>query len=107
MSVNGECFDIGYTTREAMDDYASFGILEARTTGEFQAGNGSVMRLAPIPVVFHNQPLSRVWAEGAASSKTTHAAEAAVWGCGFWATLTTMAIQGRSKAELFNWISSP
>jgi ADP-ribosyl-[dinitrogen reductase] hydrolase len=104
MSVNGECFDIGHTTQQAIVDYANRGLLEAETTDEFQAGNGSVMRLAPIPVVFHNLPLKRVWAEGAASSKTTHAAAAAVWGCGFWATLTAMAIQGRSKAELINWI---
>lgn len=106
MSVNGECFDVGHTTREAMMDYAEEGLLEARTTGEHQAGNGSVMRLAPIPVVFYNQPLKRIWEEGEASSKTTHGARAAVWGCGFWATLTALAIQGKSKAELKNWIRS-
>jgi ADP-ribosyl-[dinitrogen reductase] hydrolase len=106
MSVNGKCFDIGRTTREAMEDYAEEGVLEARTTNEWQAGNGSVMRLAPIPVVFHNRPLAEVWAEGAASSRTTHNSDTAVWGCGFWATLTAMAIKGATKPELLNWIRS-
>lgn len=104
MSVNGNCFDIGYTTRAALEDYAERGILEAETVDEFQAGNGSVMRLAPIPVVFYNQPLECIWAQGAASSRTTHASAAAVWGCGLWATLTALAILGRSKAEMIRWI---
>ena len=104
MSVNDKCFDIGRTTRQALEDYAAEGILEARTNDEFQAGNGSVMRLAPIPAVFYNRPLSEIWAEGAASSKTTHTSPAAVWGCGFWATLTALAIQGKSKADMIAWI---
>ena len=105
LSVNGTCFDIGYTTRAALEDYRDHGIMEAKTSDEFQAGNGSVMRLAPIPVVYFREPLERVWAEGAASSRTTHTSPAAVWGCGFWATLTALAIGGASKAVLLSWIA--
>lgn len=104
MSVNGQCFDIGRTTRQAIEDYAEEGLLEARTTRDNQAGNGSVMRLAPIPVVSYNLPLSQIWAAGEASSKTTHGAAAAVWGCGFWSALTALAIRGYTKAELLDWI---
>ena len=104
MSVNGQCFDIGRTTRLAIENYADTGLLEARTTRDNQAGNGSVMRLAPIPVVYYKQSLPEIWAAGEASSKTTHGALAAVWGCGFWATLTALAIQGKTKAELLDWI---
>ena len=106
MSVNDRCFDIGHTTRQALEDYAGEGVLEARTSDEFQAGNGSVMRLAPIPVVFYKESMSRIWAEGAASSKTTHTSPAAVWGCGFWSALTALAIRGASKAEMLTWISN-
>ena len=105
MSVNGRCFDIGHTTREAMDDYMEEGVLEARTTDEFQAGNGSVMRLAPVPAVFYRETEARIWAEGTVSSKTTHTSPAAVWGCGFWSTMTAMAIRGASKADMLAWIS--
>lgn len=106
MSVNGQCFDIGRTTRQAIEDYAEYGQLEARTTRDNQAGNGSVMRLAPIPVVTYNLPLAEIWAAGEASSKTTHGAAVAVWGCGFWSALTALAIQGKTKAELLDWIRS-
>ncbi len=105
MSVNGRCFDIGRTTRRAIEDYAEYGLLEAQTTNNGKAaGNGSVMRLAPIPVLFFREPLDRIWLEGEASSKTTHAATVAMWGCGLWATLTALAIRGASKEDLLNHI---
>ncbi len=104
MSVNGECFDIGYTTRQALEEYEAEGVLEARTTDEFQAGNGSVMRLAPIPIFFHNKSIEEIWLEGMRSSKTTHGAPVAVWGCGLWAALTALAIKGASKWDLLRFL---
>jgi ADP-ribosyl-[dinitrogen reductase] hydrolase len=106
MSVNGECFDIGRTTREALEEYEAEGITEARTTEEFQAGNGSVMRLAPIPIFFAAQTIEEIWLEGMRSSRTTHGAPVAVWGCGLWAALTALAIRGASKWDLLKFLHS-
>src|ERR1700675_4647003 len=50
-SVNGRCFDIGITTRNALSNYLSN--RNARTSGdtsERASGNGSIMRLAPVPI---------------------------------------------------------
>ncbi len=50
-SVNGRCFDIGTTTRGALARFEKTG--DARTSGdpsEYASGNGSIMRLAPMPI---------------------------------------------------------
>ena len=50
-SVNGRCFDIGITTRSALSRFEKTG--DARTSGdtsERASGNGSIMRLAPVPI---------------------------------------------------------
>jgi ADP-ribosyl-[dinitrogen reductase] hydrolase len=52
-SVTGDCFDIGGTTRRALARFTASG--DARTSGEpgeQAAGNGSIMRLAPVPIRF-------------------------------------------------------
>jgi ADP-ribosylglycohydrolase len=100
MSSSGSLFDIGRTTRDALDDYRTYGRLVARTDAPYQAGNGSVMRIAPIPIMFGMQTLSKGWAAGEESSKTTHTNAEAIWGCGLWAVLTGMAIRGYPKEQL-------
>jgi ADP-ribosyl-[dinitrogen reductase] hydrolase len=50
-SVTGDCFDIGITTRRALSQFQRTG--DARTSGdpsENASGNGSIMRLAPVPI---------------------------------------------------------
>jgi ADP-ribosylglycohydrolase len=52
-SVNGFCFDIGMTTRSSLGRFTQTG--DAQTSGnrsEDSAGNGSIMRLAPVPIHF-------------------------------------------------------
>jgi ADP-ribosyl-[dinitrogen reductase] hydrolase len=54
-SITGECFDIGITTREALSNYRKTG--DATTSGptdDYSSGNGSIMRLAPVPIAFHH-----------------------------------------------------
>ena len=50
-SVNGRCFDIGITTRSALGNYVAK--KDALTSGDRSdraSGNGSIMRLAPVPM---------------------------------------------------------
>ena len=52
-SVNGRCFDIGIQTASALSAFKRTG--NARTSGnpsERASGNGSVMRLAAVPIAF-------------------------------------------------------
>ena len=50
-SVNGRCFDIGITTRSALGNYvADKDALASGDRSDRASGNGSIMRLAPVPI---------------------------------------------------------
>lgn len=48
LSTTGTCFDIGVTTRSALERYRATGEPYARSSDPQAAGNGSLMRLAPV-----------------------------------------------------------
>jgi ADP-ribosyl-[dinitrogen reductase] hydrolase len=72
-SVTGECFDIGMTTGAALTRYQRTGNIAAGSTNDFSAGNGSIMRLAPVPVWFAGDIGCAVDA-ARTQSRTTHGA---------------------------------
>lgn len=100
-SVNGHCFDIGITTRSALAAYAA--TKDALTSGiasEEASGNGSIMRLAPVPIryahLYPNQisELSRLAGE---SSLPTHASDQCVSACQYLATVLAALIHGEER----------
>ncbi len=62
-SSTGRCFDIGNTTRESLHKYEETAEPMAGSSASDTAGNGSVMRLAPVPLFCAEQP-SRTSGEG-------------------------------------------
>lgn len=50
LSSNGRCFDIGNTVREALVRFERTGEPFSASTDPYSAGNGSIMRLAPVPM---------------------------------------------------------
>ena len=52
LSATGDCFDIGMTVREALAIYEQNGDPFAGSTHPYSAGNGSMMRLAPVVLFF-------------------------------------------------------
>ena len=52
MSSTGECFDIGNTTRDALMRFRQSGEPFSGSTDPYSAGNGSLMRLAPVVLKF-------------------------------------------------------
>ena len=99
LSSTGACFDIGTTTRTALAAFERTGQPYCGPTDPDQAGNGSLMRLGPVPLFFARQPAAAL-AKAADSSRTTHGAQTAVDACRYLAGLIVGALQGMSKDQL-------
>jgi ADP-ribosylglycohydrolase len=106
LSSTGVCFDIGNTTRAALRKFELTGDAFSGLTDPHSAGNGSLMRLAPVPLAFARDP-GRALHYAAESSRTTHGAPAAVDACRYFAGLIVGALNGISKIELMKPYYSP
>ena len=105
-SPTGTCFDIGNATRAALELYLRTGQAYAGSDDPRSAGNGSLMRLAPIPI-FYFDSFEQTVHYAALSSQTTHRAVEAIDACRYYAALIYGALHGVSKEELLNGIYSP
>lgn len=99
LSSTGACFDIGHATRTALARFVKTGEALSGSTDPSSAGNGSLMRLGPVPVFYAADPV-RAIGFAAESSKTTHGAATAVDACRYFAALLVGALQGASRQEL-------
>ncbi|MBN1261624.1 MAG: ADP-ribosylglycohydrolase family protein [Anaerolineae bacterium] len=98
LSSNGRCFDIGNTVRAALDRYRRTGDPFSGSTAPNTAGNGSIMRLAPIPM-YYADDLALVAHYAAESSRATHGAREAVDACRLFGVMLALALRGASKDE--------
>ena len=101
LSSTGTCFDIGITVQTALAHYLRSREPLAGSTDPFTAGNGSLMRLAPVPLAFRRDFELAIHIAGE-SSRTTHAAPTAIDACRYFAGLLLGALEGRSKEELLS-----
>ena len=106
LSSNGRCFDIGITVSDALNRYRDTGEPFAGSTDPYSAGNGSLMRLAPVPLFFASNPEHAIHMSGE-SSRTTHGATTCVDACRYFGGLIMGAVQGESKEELLSPRYSP
>ncbi|CAM3166239.1 ADP-ribosylglycohydrolase family protein [Vibrio rarus] len=111
-SVTGQCFDIGNTVADALCVYETTNVAVAGSSDEWSAGNGSLMRLAPIPIFyssFRNATEEDVLKAAKLSSITTHAEQRAIESCQIMAWLMYRIFDdiGRvlSKSELFTQLA--
>lgn len=79
-SSKGYCFDIGNATRAALERFEQDGNPLAGSTDPHHAGNGSIMRLAPV-VLFHAQNRTQAIEAARESSRTTHQATTCLTAC--------------------------
>ena len=68
-------------------------------TDPYEAGTGAIMRLAPVPMFFANDPLTAIERAGD-SSRTTHGLTVCVDACRYLAALIVGALGGAGKKEL-------
>ena len=101
LSSNGRCFDIGNTVRAALTRFEATGEPFSGPTDAASAGNGSLMRLAPVPVYYANDPAQAVHACGE-SSRVTHGTRQAVDSCRYYGGLIVGALLGAPKSVLLN-----
>jgi len=106
MSSTGRCFDIGTTTHGSLNEFLRTGEPFSGPTSESSAGNGSLMRLAPVPLFYASRPLEAIEKAGE-SSRTTHGARDAVDACRYFAALVVGALHGASKEALLSDVYEP
>ena len=96
-SSTGECFDIGMTTRASLSRFkAAPDNSFAGSTDPLKTGNGSLMRLAPVPIYFNGDVETAVRMAGE-SSRTTHGAPECVDACRLFAWLLLRAFDATDK----------
>ncbi|CAF1379176.1 unnamed protein product [Rotaria sordida] len=129
LSATGHCFDIGSTTRQSLDlfchrqkelmkvlslrnenDVDKLSIIDVKSrqptfdvncSKPGKAGNGALMRLAPVPLFYFRNPPLAVEYSGA-SARVTHGDKKAVDACRYYGALIVAAIRGEPFENLTN-----
>lgn len=101
LSSIGYCFDIGITTQTALINFEKTGKISG-AKNEDSAGNGSLMRLAPVALFYANNPKKAIELCGE-SSKSTHALKVCVDACKYFGGLIVGAVNGVSKEEILSY----
>jgi len=99
-SVTGECFDIGNTVRGALENYILTGEPNSGSKDSMSAGNGSIMRLAPVPLFYAKTTDADLMTQCAFSSATTHQALECIFACKLFGYLIRKALTSSSKESL-------
>ena len=100
MSSNGECFDIGMTVSGALRNYLKTKDPFSGSTEHYSSGNGSIMRLSPIPIFYQSDKEACLKYAGE-SSRTTHASDECIESCKLLASLISSAFGATSKEDVF------
>jgi ADP-ribosylglycohydrolase len=123
MSSTGKCFDIGAATKRSLEEFEQrqrvFGQkynispkqIDFLSNHEFisqfnvdcsekgVAGNGALMRLAPVPLFFYRYPNHAVEFSGV-SGRITHGDQSAYDACRYYGALIVAALHGEKKEKL-------
>jgi ADP-ribosyl-[dinitrogen reductase] hydrolase len=98
-SCSGECFDIGNTVDDALRRFEATGDPLSGSTDPISAGNGALMRLAPI-ALRHWNDRTALMNVAELQTRTTHGAAEAVFASRLFAAMLADAIGGRPLREI-------
>lgn len=108
MSVDVErgCFDIGRTTRQAINSYIAFDKTSKRKmfyglSSEYDSGNGGIMRLAPVPIRYWNDHIQAA-KYSMLSSQVTHASTECLESAALMGVIISQLLQGKSKEQVLD-----
>jgi len=99
LSSTEVCFDIGGTTASALRRFEKTRDPFSGSTDSHSAGNGSLMRLAPVPLFFFPDRDAMIFYAGE-SSRTTHGAQECVDACRLFASILYNALVGMDKEQV-------
>lgn len=99
LSSNGRCFDIGHTVSNALHLFRKTGEPFSGSTDPNSAGNGCLMRLAPVPMFFFPDREAAIAMSGE-SSRTTHGAQECIEASRLFGAMLVAAFSGCSKDEI-------
>lgn len=106
LSSTGQCFDIGNTVLKALERYRQTGNPYSGSSHPRSAGNGCIMRLAPIPLFYFPDREQTLLFSGE-SSKTTHGADECLEASRLLGNILWSALSGLSKADLLTYQPPP
>ncbi|RCW58738.1 MULTISPECIES: ADP-ribosylglycohydrolase family protein [Halanaerobium] len=98
LSSTGSCFDIGANTAHSLEFFEENEKLPP--VKDRAAGNGSLMRLAPVPIFFRDDFMDAVKYSGE-SSLTTHNNQMAIDSCRYFGGLLQQFINARIEMDAF------
>ena len=101
LSSTGVCFDIGNATRQALERFERTREPYPGDADTDAAGNGPLMKLAPVALAFARDP-ERAVARASDSARTTHGAPQALDASRYFAGLLVGALRGESLATLLD-----
>jgi ADP-ribosyl-[dinitrogen reductase] hydrolase len=98
-SSTGRCFDIGNTTISSLRKFRQTGNPYSGSEEKEGSGNGSLMRLAPVPILFWNDS-GKADEISTLQSRTTHGSEDAKSACIYLSRVICGFISGLGKDSL-------
>lgn len=107
-SSTGACFDIGVTIEGALERFERTGEAACGPTDPQMAGNGAIMRLAPVAMRYAGDARAAIEA-AVASARTTHQAPAVLDAVRYMTGLLVGALRGEPKETLLSpaWTPVP
>lgn len=105
LSSTGQCFDIGMTVGSALREFQVSGNPFSGSPDSRAAGNGALMRLAPV-VLFAHPDIEKVLHFSGESSRTTHGAAEAIESSRAFALLLHALLNGVAKYALLESVAS-
>jgi ADP-ribosyl-[dinitrogen reductase] hydrolase len=105
-SVNGRCFDIGITTQSALRRFEK--TRNAKTSGDTSqraSGNGSIMRLAPVPIHYaylFPAEMDELVSYLIESSRVTHASPQCLSACAYMGLVLCGLMHGIDRQEVLD-----
>ncbi|ERL46936.1 monoamine oxidase protein [Candidatus Micropelagos thuwalensis] len=94
-SSTGKSVGIGQNTFWTLNEFRRSGVLEAASQNNKSDGNGSLMRLAPVPVLFSNDK-PKALKIAIEQSFTTHSSNVAAEACAFACNIIVDLINGKT-----------